>query len=492
MKNLWHKDFIFNKFIPFIVFLIAVYFPVFLHLSTDALGMWDEGFYALRAYNLAYYNEYLVNFNQFFENWDHPNTKPPLITILQALSFKTLGYNELALRLPVAISVLLMLFFLVYFSWKQFQNPTIGILASLVLVTSSGFITHHIARTGDHDAVLAFWILLVFVYFYKTLTQTEKQNRYIWLVALFMAAAVLTKSAAGLFPLPAMLLFALYEKKLIKLVKNWQTWGAMALFLVLISSFYLYRAWKTPGFLQDVWFQDFGGRLTGENHGHNHPWYYYINLLYKHDFIPWLFLIPFSVAILFTKSGKKYRRFGLYLLFCSISILAIISFSSTKCEWYHASIFPLLALHVALGINWLFERIKRMTKKEPKVVSWLITASLVLIIYFIPYRDIVSKVAYPEKGWTEEQFGEYMKKMDPGLSYSVVPWDRNLCVMFYTEVAQNVGNRDIYFKTPRDEFETGEMVLCSKRSPWYKERFSYETVDTFKDMVLIKITGKLD
>ncbi|MEZ5148607.1 MAG: hypothetical protein R2759_16435 [Bacteroidales bacterium] len=74
----------------------------------------------------------------------------------------------------------MMLFFLVYFSWKQISKSNHCILVTICTGYVIRFITHHIARTGDHDvAVLAFWILLVFVYFYKTLTQTEKQNRYI-------------------------------------------------------------------------------------------------------------------------------------------------------------------------------------------------------------------------------------------------------------------------------------------------------------------------
>ena len=84
-------------------------------LSADALGMWDEGLYAVRAFHMAYHNEYLVNFDQIEGGWNHPNTKPPLFTIIQAGFFRAFGYTELSLRLPIAITVFLMMLFLVYF-----------------------------------------------------------------------------------------------------------------------------------------------------------------------------------------------------------------------------------------------------------------------------------------------------------------------------------------------------------------------------------------
>ncbi|MCB0806227.1 MAG: glycosyltransferase family 39 protein [Bacteroidales bacterium] len=489
MNFLQDKNILIKKGLPFSLFTIALYFPLFLHLGGDALGMWDESLFALRAFYLSHYNEYLINFNQIEPLWNHPNTKPPLFTFIQALFFKLFGYNELSLRLPVAITVLLMLFFLVYLARKQFGKPGIGYFAALILVTSPGFIHRHVARTGDHDAVLAFWMLLVFIYFYKLITETENQKKYIWIVALFLTAAVLTKSVAGLFPLPALLLFAIYKRKLKDLVFSWHTWGAIGMFLLLVGSFYFYQEWKSPGFLQSVWQEDMGGRYSGESHGHNHPWYFYLELLYKTDFIPWLFFIPFSIVILFTTAGKKYRDFSLYLLFCSVCILIIISASGTKCEWYHAGIFPLLALLVAIGINWLYEAFLQNTNKENKRIKLLVPAFFVVLIYTLPYIRIIDKINYPEKAWIEEQFGEYMNIVGHRFDYTVSPGRLNICLIFYTEVATKIEGRNVQLKYRSEDFNVGEVVMCSRYTSWAEKKYTFKIVDKFKDLNLIEITG---
>ena len=489
MKFYQDKNFLINRALPIVLFIGAVYFPVFLHLGGDVLGMWDESLYALRAFYMAYHNEFLENFNQVDANWNHPNTKPPLITLIQAGFFRVFGYSVLSLRLPVAIIVFLMLLFLVYFSNRQFKKPGIGYFAALVLVTSPGFIHRHIARTGDHDAVLAFWMLLVFVYFYKLITEPENQHKYTWLVAIFLAGSVLTKSVAGLFPILAMLLFALYKRKLKTLLISRHTWGAIGLFLVLVGSFYVYREWKSPGFLQTVWQEDVGGRYAGENHGHNYPWYFYLQLLYNPDFIPWLFFIPFSIVILFTKVAKKFREFSLYLLFSIFSILSIISVSGTKCEWYHAGIFPLMAVIVAIGINWLYEVVLQYIKGENQIFRLVVTGCFIILIFGIPYIRIIDKIRFPEKAWIEEQYGEYMKNVDPKLEYSVAPGNRNMCLMFYTEVANKIKGKKIQLKSRSEDFHVGELVMCSKYTTWAEKKYSFRTANEFKDLKLIEITG---
>jgi len=484
------KDFVIKRIIPLLLFVVAIYFPIFLQLGTSVLGMWDESLYALRAFYIAFHNEYLVNLIQIEGGFDHPNTKPPLFTFIQAFFFHTFGYTELSLRLPIAISVMFMLFFIVYYFWKEFKSPTIGIFSSLVLVTSPGFMNLHIARTGDHDAVLAFWNLLVFLYFYKLVNVNKTDNKYVWLVALLLAGSVLTKSVAGLFPLPAMFVFAIYRKRLFKLLSSWHTWGAIALFLVLVGSFYLYREWKTPGFLQVVWYHDIAGRYIGINNFHNNPWHYYLDLLYNSDFIPWLFFIPLSIIVLFTKTGKKFREISFYLLFCSLTILLIISNSDTKCEWYHAGMFPLMAIVVGIGINWLHRTIHVFILDEKHWTKLLVTVSFVCLIFVYPYIKIIEQVNFSSKYWIEERYGEFMRKVDPDLKYSVVSErDVNTCVMFYTQVLTKIEDKEVDLKTYNSQYQVGEIVMCSNNTSWVQNRYDISILQDYKDLVLIKITN---
>lgn len=489
MKAIFDRDFLLFKIGPVVLFAIAIYFPVFLHLGSDVIGMWDESLFALRAYFLAYTDQYLINFNEIDPTYSHPNTKPPLFTWIQAISFRLFGYSELSLRMPIALSVVAMIIFLVWFSKKEFNAPTIGYIAALVLVTSRGFMDLHIARTGDHDAVLAFEFLLVFANFYRAIKYPDKQNRYIWYTAIFLTAAVLTKSVAGLFPLPALFLFALYKKKLIDILRSWQTWGAVAMFLALVLGYYLYREMHVPGFLKTVWDEEIGGRYSGDALGHHHIYYYYLKRLIEWRLVPMVFILPLSILIFFTKRGKDFRDLGILFLIGAISLLTIISISKTKCEWYDAGVFPLLAVLVAIGIDHVRVALQGYFANETVWRKHLVTLLLIAALFTYPYIKVMQQIAYPSKGWNEEQIGEFMRQVDPEMEYTIATKGLNLCVMYYKRIATNIDGIDIQHKRYKDDFEVGEKIMCYKDVSWAEKRYKVKTLQKFKKVKLIEIQG---
>ncbi|MCB0844496.1 MAG: hypothetical protein KDE26_14675, partial [Bacteroidetes bacterium] len=46
---------------PIVLFAIAAYFPIFLHLGSFPLKNFDESLFAMRAYKMAHEGEYLYN-----------------------------------------------------------------------------------------------------------------------------------------------------------------------------------------------------------------------------------------------------------------------------------------------------------------------------------------------------------------------------------------------------------------------------------------------
>lgn len=489
MKVIVDKEFLQKKLIPFLLFIIAIYFPIFHQLGSDALGMWDEALFALRAYHLAFTDQYLLNFREIEPLFVHPNTKPPLMTWVQAGFFRAFGYSELSLRLPIALSVLAMVFFMVRFAKTELNNSTVGYLAALVLVTSLGFMNKHSARTGDHDAVLAFEYLFIFAYFYKTIAYPEKQQKYVWIVALFLAAAVLTKSVAGLFPLPALLVYAFYKKRVLGLLKSWHTWGAIAMFLVLVLGYYFYREWQLPGFLQRVWEEEIGGRYTSGNPGHQHPFYHYYQLLFDWQFVPWLFFLPLSIVTFFTERGKPYRDFNLLLLLAVIVHTTILANSDSKADWYLAGAFPLLSMIVAVGLAHIYNGLQQYLSVSSLWKKQLLGFFLIASLFAYPYIKVIEQNAMPRKEWVKEQFGEYMRNMDPSLNYTVATDGLNICVTFYQRVATNIEGRNIPHKQITDSFVVGELVMCTENLLWTKERYRVKVIDSFKKLRMIEIIG---
>ena len=77
----------------------------------------------------------------------------------------------------------------------------------LLMVSTPTFLGEHMLRTGDHDAPLAFFLILSGLYFYEY-TNTERRTS-IWGLCFWFLAALLTKNILAGVVVPAWVLFAL-------------------------------------------------------------------------------------------------------------------------------------------------------------------------------------------------------------------------------------------------------------------------------------------
>ena len=82
-------------------FLGMLSWSLFYDLEGIDMNVLDESLFALRAYQLYENGTFLQNFNQFEGLYDHPSTKLPFVTLLQAASFHLFGPSVWALRLPI-------------------------------------------------------------------------------------------------------------------------------------------------------------------------------------------------------------------------------------------------------------------------------------------------------------------------------------------------------------------------------------------------------
>lgn len=138
------------QFIELLLLFCICYFPLCFRIDALPVNQWDEARNAVNTVEMLQNHQYLVRYYAGEpETWE---TKPPLLIWLQVLSTKVFGINELALRFPVMMATFLTVALLVFFFHKNHQNRYLGYIASLILVTTDGYIDRHIARTGDHDA----------------------------------------------------------------------------------------------------------------------------------------------------------------------------------------------------------------------------------------------------------------------------------------------------------------------------------------------------
>lgn len=385
------------KYLGWIIFCAIVYFPVFQDIDRIPLQFWDESRNAINAFEMSENGNYLVRYyNGEPDMWE---LNPPLLIWLQSTSMKIFGYNEFGLRFPTSLAVLSTIILLIYFSVKELNTIWIGILSSLVLITSQGYIGIHIGRTGDHDAVLIFFLAASCVNYYKHLKYFNETSKYLSFTSLFLILAFYTKSVAGLFTLPGMFIYTIFRGKLKSVLADYRTYVSLLIFVLFASAYYVIREILVPGTWEIFWHQGMFPRITNNDTevelfqpGY---WWYFENLIQSRFsyWIPFLFL-----PLFFIKRIKEKALFDALVFSYTIAFVTLFSLSTlTKHFWYDGPAYPFFALICGIALyalsDFMIDKLKASAAKK----NILISTCLVLVFCF-PYLAIVDKV-YKPKEW---------------------------------------------------------------------------------------------
>ena len=121
-----------SDYFKYIILGVLIYFPVFGHLDTLPIRIWDESRQAINAYEMYHNSDYIVT--HFEGKPDMWNTKPPFLIWTQVILMKTIGINELAVRLPSAFAAFFTCLALLLFSIKYLKNFWFGFIVIVVLI----------------------------------------------------------------------------------------------------------------------------------------------------------------------------------------------------------------------------------------------------------------------------------------------------------------------------------------------------------------------
>ncbi|HEX2618003.1 MAG TPA: glycosyltransferase family 39 protein, partial [Flavobacteriales bacterium] len=208
------------------LFIVLSYFPLFLNLDALPLREWDESRQAISAYEMMKSHDFLVA--RFEGEPDMWSTKPPFLVWCQALLFMLFGPGELALRLPSAICAFLTGAALLYVCIRWLRRPWMGLIAAMLLCTAQGYVTSHVSRTGDYDAMLTFFLVVMMVCAFR-FERSGSKRAVGWLFAA-LALAILTKSVQGVLMLPGIGLYLLFTgawRGFLRLRHTWIGLGAV-------------------------------------------------------------------------------------------------------------------------------------------------------------------------------------------------------------------------------------------------------------------------
>ncbi len=302
----------------------------FYRLGAPGLMDPDEGRYAEIAREMLVLRDWLVPHLNLFPYLE----KPPLVYWFTALSFKALGYNELAARLPSAVSALGGLF-LAYALGRVMWGPAAALLGATVLATCSGYVA--MWRLLTLDMTLAFLVNLGIGLGYLALRQRQPR---LWPWAYGgLALAVLTKGPVAL--ILAGLVWGLWvfiqRRSWKMLIQPW-SWLLLA---VLVLPWFAYLQWRLPSYFRFfILEQNFGRFLTPAIHPQ--PIYYFGPVLLG-LLLPWTFLLPW--ALWAPRQGRDPDR--VFLMIWAGVVLVFFSLSRGKLAPY---ILPaLLPLALLLG-----------------------------------------------------------------------------------------------------------------------------------------------
>ena len=184
--------------------LLVGFCLVALRYDSLPLQLYDESRNANNALEIVRSGHWLVpTYGGVPDRW---STKPPLliwqISILMRFGLPSL----LAVRLPAMLSALAIVGVVWGVCRYALRDRVAATVAGFLLLSSLFFTRIHVARTGDYDCSLSFFILCYALAFWKSIEQAGTV-RISWLTvsAAGLVLAVMQKGVAGTFALAGLL-----------------------------------------------------------------------------------------------------------------------------------------------------------------------------------------------------------------------------------------------------------------------------------------------
>ncbi|MBX2930023.1 MAG: glycosyltransferase family 39 protein [Saprospiraceae bacterium] len=435
-------------------------FPLFYRLGDAPLRLWDESLFAMRAYYMAEKGAFLSNFDYFPGITFYRNLKPPFGTWFQALSFRWFGYSEWALRLPVAVFSSLLPALVFILGNRAIRNTAAGVVAGLILIASPGFLRDHVARTGDHDAILLLLMTggLFSCFFLAQTADRPRQRLYIALLGLSLFLGFLTKSFFAFAFCPAFLLFLLLNGKLAVLLRDPFTWIVATAVAAGIGLYYLRMESAFPGFWQYE-SDTVLGRYVKVQDGHQLAWNYYLGEFFDKRFFPWFFLLPLHLYLTVKTSSQAFRNFGMLLWLSFLCHFLLITFSTTKLSWYDAPLYPVAALMAGSAVAALVSQWKTTPLKQGIAIAAL------LLVFATVYFQGIKTFSTAAPASSEEYYQPFIRKLKaerPDLKqYTVYCYEYNGQVGFTARLLNDKSGYDISVAVyyPETGFQKGTYIM---------------------------------
>jgi 4-amino-4-deoxy-L-arabinose transferase-like glycosyltransferase len=402
---------IISRFLVVAALASALLFP---NLNRGGLSGYDDALYAHEGREMLETGDWwTVHFN------GAPNFEyPPVFLWLEAASIKAFGVNDYAAKLPSALAglgTILILYFLVLELTRD--DEWLATLAMFVLTSTQLFMKY--ATHAMTDVPFTFFVTLALYLYVKGL----RQRWYFALAGIAVAAAILTRSVIGVFPLGVMAAHLLFTKRYrLMLSLQFVAMWVIALGLPLVWFGFPPR----PEHMAFV-----AGKLAGGSNWLEYGW------TMLRFYWPWLPLLLVGVVV------EVRARKLLPLIWC-VCLVVPLSVATTKYARYLIPAFPAMAIITATGVDRLLHVVRRAA------AFWTGCAVLSLVAAFT--------VVFPAK-----ERGVDMRTLAPVAMRNTQPSDR---ILLYTmgEPGYDTQNQLLWYSGRYTRLITDIGALAQERN----------------------------
>ena len=373
------------KIALFLLLLGGIILRIMMIYSDDFLHPWDEQFHALIAKNITeksliptLYHSTPLTFdpNSWTENhvWLH---KQPLFLWQMALSLKLFGITTYAVRIPSLImSIILIL--VIFRMGKLVVNENVGFLACFIYATNNYFLDFISGQynTDHNDIAFLFYVTLSVWSFLEY--QYSSKKKYIYLIGVFVGAAVLNKWLVGLLAYSgwgiSLFYISEFKNKLIEL-KNIVISFLICVLIVLPWQIYAFLSFPEL-YLHELNYSTLHISEVIEEHSGS-VWFHFEQTLNQYGYLA-AYLLPIALWLLFFEI--KNIRVRVALIVYVIIVFTFFTIAKTKMPAFCIVVSSILFL--ALG-NFVHRSYTLVTKKiSSKYSSSIMFLGLILIFFF--------------------------------------------------------------------------------------------------------------
>lgn len=338
----------------------------FFHLGSAPLENWDEAWYADVTRNM------IQSHNYFVATWNEALwlDKPPMFMWLSAFVASFIGMSELAVRVPSAISGIIVVMLVLWFTYRNYGLVP-SLMAFVTLACNNLFVWR--MRSGNIDLVATLFIFLFF------LVQVSKLRHRYLLLGLLLSCLYMTKASLVVFPILVFILHEVFfERQQIK--EHFKSYGAMLGIALALPVLWLIIGTMQigPQFFQYFMFKsDQGVATVGfSKFSMDYVMYMYYSLQRR-------FTAVLVVGVLFALRYIKDSKVFLMLMYGSL-LLIQLSFTERSNNWYLIPSMPFWSLLCAFGTYHVLKLVRNNI-----IVVVLVVAATV----FLGYRTFITSIA---------------------------------------------------------------------------------------------------